>query len=118
MPQIPPTEFNALPLRVHTFLADVPLHDVWAVDLPTRREGVTLSEFLRRASQGGINRLPPGAGALIRLRFFLGRVFRLEAEPKDALPASFGSRLTPEDAARSLPISAPSQALFRVVSRC
>jgi len=34
MPQISPTEFYALPLRVHTFLADVPLHDVWAVDLP------------------------------------------------------------------------------------
>jgi hypothetical protein len=36
MPQISPTEFYALPLRVHTFLADVPLHDVWAVDLGDR----------------------------------------------------------------------------------
>ncbi len=51
MPQISPTEFYALPLRVHTFLADVPLHDVWAVDLPVHRDGVTLSEFLRGASQ-------------------------------------------------------------------
>ena len=95
------TEFYALSLRAHTFLADVPLHDVWAVDLPTHGDGVTLSEFLRRASQGGINRLPPVARALIRLRLFLGRIFRLEAEPKDALAASFGSRLTPEDRARS-----------------
>ena len=86
MPQISPTEFYALPLRVHTFLADVPLHDVWAVDLPTHRDGVTLSEFLLRASQGGcdiaaaeINRLPPVARALFRLRLFLGRIFRLEA---------------------------------------
>ena len=93
MPQISPAEFYALPLRVHTFLADVPLHDVWAVDLPTHRDAVTLSEFLGRASQGGINRLPPAARALFRLRFFLGRIFRLEAEPKDALSASFGSRL-------------------------
>jgi len=96
MPQISPTEFYALPLRVHTFLADVPLHDVWAVDLPTHRDGVTLCEFLRRANQDGfgaadgeINRLPPVAHALIRLRLFLGRIFRLEAEPKDALAASF-----------------------------
>src|SRR5258708_25312775 len=117
MPQISPTEFYALPLRAHTLLADVPLHDVWAVDLPTRREGVTLSEFLRRASQGGINRLPPVAGALIRLRFFLGRVFRLEAEPKDALAASFGSRLTPEDRARSLVVLGTQKGLFRVVYR-
>jgi Protein of unknown function (DUF2867) len=117
MPQISPTEFYALSLRAHTFLADVPLHDVWAVDLPTHRDGVTLSEFLRRASQGGINRLPPVARALIRLRLFLGRIFRLEAEPKDALAASFGRRLTPEDRARSFVVSGTPEGLFRVVYR-
>jgi hypothetical protein len=124
MPQISPTEFYALPLRVHTFLADVPLHDVWAVDLPTHRDGVTLSEFLRRASQGGcdaadaeIDRFPAVARALFRLRFFLGRIFRLEAEPKDALAASFGSRLTPEDRARSFVASGTREGLFRVVYR-
>src|SRR6266508_4751884 len=124
MPQISPAEFYALPLRVHTFLADVPLHDVWAVDLPRHRDGVTLSEFLRRAGQDGcdatdaeINRLPPVARALFRLRFFLGRIFRLEAEPKDALAASFGSRLTPEDRARSFVVSGTPQGLFRVVYR-
>jgi hypothetical protein len=124
MPQISPTEFYALPLRVHTFLADVPLHDVWAVDLPTHRDGVTLCEFLRRANQDGfgaadgeINRLPPVAHALIRLRLFLGRIFRLEAEPKDALAASFGSRLTTEDRARSFVVSGTPEGLFRVVYR-
>src|SRR6266536_2585182 len=115
MPQISPTEFYALPLRVHTFLADVPLHDVWAVDLPTRRDSVSLSDFLRRASQGGINRLPPVARALIRLRLFLGRIFRLETEPRDALAASFGNRLTPEDRARSFVVSGTPEGLFRVV---
>ncbi len=124
MPQISATEFYALPLRVHTFLADVPLHDVWAVDLPKLRDGVTLCEFLRRASQcrcdtadTEINRLPPVARALFRLRFFLGRIFQLEAEPKDALAASFGSRLTPEDRARSLVVSGKPEGLFRVVYR-
>jgi hypothetical protein len=118
MPQIPPTEFCALPLRVHTFLAGVPLHDVWAVDLPAHRGGVTLSDFLR-ASQGDaeINRLPPVARALFRFRFFLGRIFRLEAEPKDALAASFGSRLTAEDRARSFVASGTAEGLFRVVYR-
>jgi hypothetical protein len=124
MPQISATEFYALPLRVHTFLADVPLHDVWAVDLPAHRNGVTLCEFLRRASQCGcdtadteINRLPPVARALFRLRFFLGRIFRLEAEPKDASAAWFGSRLTAEDRARSLVASGTPEGLFRVVYR-
>jgi hypothetical protein len=124
MPQISPTEFYALPLRVHTFLADVPLHDVWAVDLPRHRDGVTLSEFLRRASQdrfdaadAEINRFPPVARALLRLRLFLGRMLRLDAEPKDALAASFGSRLTPEDRARSFVVSGTPEGLFRVVYR-
>jgi hypothetical protein len=122
MPQISPTEFYALPLRVHTFLADVPLHDVWAVDLPTHRDHVILSEFLRRASPGGcdtadaeICRLPPVARALFHLRLFLGRIFRLEAEPKDALAASFGSRLTAEDRARSFVGAGTPEGLFRVV---
>jgi hypothetical protein len=119
MPQISPTEFYALPLRVHTFLAGVPLHDVWAVDLPKRRDGVTLTEFLRRGSQvdAEINRLPPVARALFRFRFFLGRIFRLEDEPKDALAASFGSRLTPEDRARSSAVAGTPEGLFRVVYR-
>jgi hypothetical protein len=118
MPQISPMEFYALPLRVHTFLAGVPLHDVWAVDLPKRRDGVTLTDFLR-ASQGDaeINRLPPVARALFRFRFFLGRIFRLEDEPKDAVAASFGSRLTPEDRARSFAVAGTPEGLFRVVYR-
>jgi len=117
MPQISPTEFYALPLRVHTFLAGVPLHDVWAVDLPMHGKGVTLSEFLRRASKGGINKLPPLARSLMRLRLFLGSIFRLEAEPKDALATSFGSRLTPEDRACSSVVPGTPEGLFRVVYR-
>ena len=50
MPQISTQEFERLPLRVHDFLAGVPLHDVWAVDLPRARSGITLDEFLRTAS--------------------------------------------------------------------
>ncbi len=117
MPQISPTEFYALPLRVHTFLADVPLHDVWAVDLPMHRAGVTLGEFVRRDNPCGINRFPAAARALFQLRFFLGRIFRLEAEPKDALAASFGSRLTPDDRAHSVIGCGTREGLFRAVYR-
>ncbi|HYL69076.1 MAG TPA: DUF2867 domain-containing protein [Candidatus Limnocylindria bacterium] len=124
MPQISPTEFYELPLRVHTFLADVPLHDVWAVDLPARRDGVTLSEFIRRTSRDAcgatdaeINRLPPVSRALFSFRFFLGRIFRLEEEPKDASAASFASRLTPEDRACSSVVAGTPEGLFRVVYR-
>ena len=39
MPQISAGEFERLPLRVHDFLAGVPRHDVWAVDLDTPARG-------------------------------------------------------------------------------
>jgi hypothetical protein len=117
MPQISAGEFYAVPLRVHALLAGVPLHDVWAVDLPKHRGGVTLCEFLPWASLGGADRFPAVARALIRLRLFLGRIFRLEAEPKDALAASFASRLTAEDRARSLVAAGTAEGLFRVVYR-
>jgi len=117
MPQIPPTEFYALPLRVHALLTDVPLHDVWAVELPMHRDSITLSEFLRRASQCGNDRLPQTARALIRVRLFLGRIFRRETEPNNALAVSFASRLTPEDRARSLVVPGTPEGLFRVVYR-
>jgi hypothetical protein len=117
MPKISPTEFYAVSLRVHTFLADIPLHDVWAVDLPALRGGVTLAEFLRRNNQGEIVRLPTAARALFRFRLFLGRIFRLEAEPTDALAAAFANRLTPEDRARSLVAAGTPEGLFHVVYR-
>jgi hypothetical protein len=118
VPQISPKEFCALPLRVHAFLVDVPLHDVWAVDLPRLREGITLDEFYRRAGQGKLSgRLPPPARALIRLRLFLGRLFRLEAKPKNAGVASFAARLTPEDRARSSVEAGTPDGLLRVVYR-
>ena len=62
MPQIALDEFERLPLRVHAFLAGVPLHDVWAVDLPRARHGITLVEFLQRAA-GLFLQLPPAVRA-------------------------------------------------------
>lgn len=118
MPQISAAEFTALPLRVHTFLADVPLHDVWAVGLPAPREPVTLAEFNSFESRsGGRGRLPTPVRALFRLRFFLGRIFRLEAEPKNTAATSFAARLTPEDRARSSAEPGTPDGPFRVVYR-
>lgn len=118
MPQISPKEFYALPLRVHALLADVPLHDVWAVDLPRLREGMTLEEFQRRSrSDRTSGRFPRPVRALFRLRFFLGRLFRLEDEPKNAGAVSFAARLTPDDRARSSVEAGTPDGLFRVVYR-
>jgi hypothetical protein len=124
IPRISPAEFYALPLRVNSLLAGIPLHDVWAVDLPRRRENVTLDHFLRRsgrdafgAADSKIKRLPPPARALYRLRLFLGRIFRLEVEPNGAEAERYATRLTAEDSARSLVAAGTPDGPFRVVYR-
>src|SRR5262249_56016121 len=74
MPRISTQEFDRLPLRVHDFLVGVPLHDVWAVDLPRTRSGITLDEFLRTASASPFT-LSPVVRALLNIRLFVGRLF-------------------------------------------
>ena len=55
MPRISIQEFERLPLRVHDFFAGVPLHDVWTIDLPRARSGITLDEFLRTAKSRSLH---------------------------------------------------------------
>jgi hypothetical protein len=116
MPRISAQEYRAVPLRVHALLAGVPLHDVWAVDLAHSHESAALDAFQRVLSQyRSIERLPAPARALFALRFFLGRILRLEQQPKQAGAASFANGLTADDRARSAPPPGTPDGLFRVV---
>jgi Protein of unknown function (DUF2867) len=116
MPQIAREEFERLPLRVHAFLAGVPLHDVWAVDLPRMRGGITLAEFLRRAG-GLLQRPPPAVRALLSLRFFVDGLFGWDRATPGSVSESFAQRLTDEDRARSLAPAGTPDGLFRIVYR-
>jgi hypothetical protein len=93
--QIAREEFERLPLRVHAFLTGVPLHDVWVVDLPRTRGGITLAEFLRRTGDL-VRRPPPKVRALLSLRFFVGGVFGWDRTMPDSTSESFAQRLTDE----------------------
>jgi hypothetical protein len=116
MPQISTQEFERLPLRVHDFLAGVPLHDVWAVDLPRTSSGITLDEFLRKASARRCT-LPPLAHALVGIRLFVGRLLGWDREPDASAWETFAARLTPADRSRSLVPAGAREGLFRVVYR-
>src|SRR5713226_3260138 len=102
MPRISPGEFLDLPLRVHSFLRDVPLHDVWVVDLPGGREGITLLEFRRCSSARRTEDIPYASKALLQLRFLLGRIFRLDAPTPQQRSASYIRLLNEEDRVGSL----------------
>jgi hypothetical protein len=116
MPQVSVREFERLPLRVHAFLAGVPLHDVWAVDLPRTRPGITLDEFLRT---GGARpcRLSLVVRALLSIRLFIGRLLGWDHQPAPTTSESFAKRLTTADHAKSLAVAGTREGLFRVVYR-
>jgi hypothetical protein len=116
MPQISTQEFERLPLRVHAFLAGVPLHDVWAVDLPRTRSGITLDEFLRTASACLLTPSPV-VRALIDIRLFVGRLLGWDGEPAADAWETFATRLTTADRSKSLAPAGTCEGLFRVVYR-
>jgi hypothetical protein len=116
MPQISPSEFLAQPLRVHSFLFGVPLHDVWAVDLPASRKGITLQEFRRLTKQKGSGKqLSLPTRLLIRFRLLLGRIFGWDSERSETPKELFSERLTEEDRARSAVPAGTREGMFRVV---
>ena len=128
MPQVSTQEFERLPLRVHTFLEGVPLHDVWFVDLPHWRAGVTLDDFLQRTSDGKLDRCgcsrssslltpSPLVRVLLEIRFFVGRFFGWDREPPATAWKSLATRLTDTDRSRSLTAAGTQDGFFRVVYR-
>ena len=126
MPQVSTQEFERLPLRVHSFLAGVPLHDVWSVDLPRWRAGVTLDDFLRTTSNGKFDTCGCSKSSslftpsllvrtLLDIRFFVGRFFDWDRAP--AATATFVTRLIDTDRSRSLVGAGTRDGFFRVIYR-
>jgi hypothetical protein len=116
MPQISTQEFERLPLRVHNFLAGVPLHDVWAVDLPWTRSGITLDEFSRIAN-ARVFTPSRVVRALLNIRLFFGRLLGWDREPAATVWESFATRLTTADLSNSLVPAGTRDGLFRIVYR-
>ena len=116
MPQISRQEFERLPLRVHAFLAGVPLHDVWAVDLPRLRPGVTLDEFVHAA--GALPFRPSSVvRTLLNIRLLVGRLLGWDADPGVIVRETFATRLTAGDRAQSLAAAGTREGRFRLVYR-
>ena len=116
MPQIPAQELRRLPLRVHDFLAGVPLHDVWAVDLPRMRAGITLAEFVRTP---GTRPFAPSlvVRVLLNIRLAIGALLGWDRERDDAVKDTFANRLTTEDRSKSLVPAGTRDGPFRIVYR-
>ncbi len=96
-----PTAFEARPLRVHTLLSDVPLHDAWEMTLRGGGADRSVEDVLSRLS-GGFSEPPNAAVAgLFAARALLGLVFSLDDGECSDPARSYVHRLSEDDRTRS-----------------
>jgi hypothetical protein len=92
-------EFQELELRCHSLLADVELHDVWAIPLRGGGEGRTMHDVAAIRRLRGRSNLP--VRSLFALRRALGARLGWDRERPEAGSDSYLHRLTAADRARS-----------------
>ena len=113
--RIAPAEFHQHDFRVHTFLPDVPLHDVWRFALVGGGGERTIRDVAALLQNGAIEQANVTVRGLFTLRGALGRVFGWD-NAQHAIPeASYVNRLTEADRARSLDEPGSQQGAFRVI---
>lgn len=108
-------EFERLDLRAHSLLSGIPLHDVWAVDLPRGGQPRTIAELRTLMSGRNLTAVNPAVKFLFALRRTLGRVFGWDGEPLRAAETSLLHRLTPADRERSLVPPGTREGPFQVL---
>ena len=112
--RVTPEEYNRIDLRAHSLLAGVPLHDVWAVDLPGRG-GRTIADLRALLAVENLRAANPAVNLLFAVRAWLGRVFGWDRTPARASEASFLHRLSAADRASSLVAPGTAEGPFRVL---
>ena len=113
--RVTPEEYERIDLRAHSLLADVPLHDVWGVELPGGDPGRTIVDLRALLSVEDITAANSAVRFLFALRAWLGRVFGWDREPPRASRESFLQRLSPADRECSLVTPGTPEGPFRVL---
>jgi hypothetical protein len=114
-PRLSPAEFQAKDFRVTSYLADVPLHDVWVFHLRGGGEELTLvdaQEILASQSPFEAN---TAVAFLAGFRMLLGAVLGWDDEEYFDTSASYVNRLTEEDRSRTLEEPGTGEGMFRTV---
>ena len=107
-------DFQRLNLRCHALLSDVPLHDVWAIQLNGGGPGRTIQDA--RAILFG-DRRPSNFAVrgLFTLRWALGRAFGWDDERHDPPSGSYVNRLAEADRSQSQVAPGTREGPFRVL---
>ncbi len=110
-----PEEYERIDLRAHSLLAEVPLHDVWMVELSGGGTGRTIVDLRDLLSLDKLAATNAAVRFLFGLRTWLGRVFGWDREPPQASRESFLQRLSAADRERSLVAPGTPEGPFRVL---
>ena len=113
--RVDPHEYRQVELRAHSLLADVPLHDVWAVDLEAGESDRNILDVRALLSENLIRSANPVVKLLFALRSWLGRLFGWDRESVRASEESFLHRLSAADRAASLVEPGTPDGPFRVL---
>lgn len=114
-PRITPSEFHAKDFRVNSFLADVPLHDVWVFHLRGGDEGLTLFDAMEIVTDASPLEANTAVAALVGVRMFVGALLGVDDERHFDPSRSYARRLTEDDRARTLEEPGGRSELFRTV---
>jgi len=114
--RLPADEFRRAPWRVHRFLADVPLHDVWEIRLEGGGPGRHVRDF-RAVADRTLRRPGPLIWLLFALRGALGAILRLDDRVPGGPPpaASYVHRLSDAERVASLEPPGSPWGIFRFV---
>jgi hypothetical protein len=99
--RVPAEEFRALDLEVHAFLAEVPLHDVSAIDLPGGGPDRTISDVRALLSRDGVRTRPIPVRVLFSLRLWLGGLFGWDRSVHEYAEYSYAEKLSDDQRDRS-----------------
>jgi hypothetical protein len=113
--RVTPKEFQRIPLRAHSLLSNVPLHDVWAIDLVRAGPGRTIQDLRALLTKNKMNNASNTVNLLFAIRTVLGNLFGLDREPPRASETSFLHKLSPADQETSLVRPGTREGPFRVL---
>jgi hypothetical protein len=110
-------EFRQKSLRVHSFLADVPMHSLDWIELPGGDVGMTLQEISDVVGFSGEAEMEvnPLTQALFDLRGWVGRILHWDEAPELAERVSYISRLREEDYACSRVVPGKAAGISRIL---
>lgn len=96
-------DYRRLPLRAHSYFADVPIYDVWRVALPGVERSCTMLD-VRETVRTMLRERPPGFAVrgLFALRRFIGRLLGWDASTDHEWEWSWRQRLNPHHLTDSL----------------